>query len=1109
MADRNHRAAQPPGSRPWHNAASPRAASGRRTIIRRLSIGYLLVLLAFSLPPSAGAEPRPLVAGTPIRLPLVEGKDIRFTHLSTEQGLSENRVDHMLQDRQGFIWIGTLNGLNRYDGYRFKTYKPVPDNPNSLGGLRVFAVFEDRSGILWIGVDQELDRFDPVTETFTRFRADPDNPDGPSGYLEHMTQDRDGMLWLATRNGLDRLDPASGRFTHYRNDPHDPHSLTSNDVRFVLEDRQGTLWIAAGAGLDAFDRRTGRVLRHYPSSQQPPLDRILEDRSGLLWLSATRGGGLASLDRETGVFTRYTWFEGWPGTPGLRGCAAIHEDQHGMLWLATKPDGLVRFDRARRLFTRYRNNPADPTSLNNDDALSLLEDREGGVWVGTNGGGVNRFPSAPSPFTVYRKEPGNPNSLDEKNVVSVFEDSRGILWIGTISQLNRLDRKTGRYTLYRHDPANSESITSGVVRATVEDRAGFLWFGTWGGGLNRFDRRTGRFKAYRHDPADAASLSHDYILSLLIDHEGSLWAGTDDGLNRLDARTGRFTHFRSKSGSIESRWYPVLAEGADGSIWMGTYTRGLQRLDVRTGEIAAYKYDPKVRSSLSNNQVHALCVDHAGTLWVGTQNGLDRFDRTTGKFTTFGERDGLPNNAVEGILEDSAGNLWLSTSIGLSRFDPRARTFRNYFSEDGLADNEFNDFSVYYKSPSGEMFFGGVNGVTAFYPERVVDRPFVPPVVLTDFRLFNDPVPVGGRSPLKKSISYSDSLTLSHAQNIFTLEFSALSFASPTRIRYRYRLEELETHWNEASPTRRIVTYTTLPAGEYRFRVQSKDNRGGWSEPGLTLAIRVLPAWWNAWQFKTMVGASFALFLWLGHELRVRQLARQFNMRLEERVGERTRIARDLHDTLLQSFHAILLHLQIVSNELPGGKTKERLDSVIDQAAQAIVEGRDAVQGLRRSTVEASELGLPIKTLGEELAASDSRGPACTVRVEGTPRNLHPVIRDEVYRIGGEAMRNAFRHAQARRVEVEIRYDDRQFRLRVRDDGKGIDPAILSGQGSEGHYGLRGMRERATLTGGELAVWSEVDAGTAVELRVPARIAYARAPRTPWSLRVLGRKGKA
>jgi len=837
---------------------------------------WSLLALLLSAGPIAGAG-RPQVSReiAPIRLPVIEAKDIRFTHFSTEQGLSEGRVDHMLQDRRGFLWIGTLNGLSRYDGYRVKTYKPEPNNPNSLGGLRVFALLEDRSGILWIGVDQELDRFDPATETFTHFRADPDNPNTPSGYLEHMTQDRDGILWLATRNGLDRLDPASGRFTHYRNDPNDPHSLTSNDVRFVREDRQGTLWIATGAGVDAFDRLTRRVLRYYPNSQQPPLDRILEDRSGMLWLSATRGGGLASLDRKTGLFTRYIWFEGWPGTPGVRGCAAIQEDQRGMLWLATKPDGLVRFDRTRRLFTRYRNNPADPTSLNNDDALSLLEDREGGIWVGANGGGVNRFSSEFSPFTVYRKEFGNPNSLDEDNVVSVFEDSRGILWIGTTSQLNRLDRKTGRYTFYQHDPANSGSIATGVVRATVEDRAGYLWFGTWGGGLNRFDRRTGRFKAYRHNPADAERLGDDYVLSLLIDHEGSLWAGTDDGLNRLDARTGRFSHFGPKSGSPESRWYPVLAEGADGSIWMGTYTQGLRRLDVRTGEIVAYKYDPKVSGSLSNNQVHALSVDHTGTLWVGTQNGLDRFDRDAGKFTTFGERDGLPNNAVEGILEDAAGNLWLSTSSGLSKFDPRTRTFKNYFADDGLAGNEFNDFSVYFKSPSGEMFFGGVNGVTAFYPEKVVDRPFVPPLVLTDFRLFNNAVPVGGRSPLRKSITFTDSVTLSHAQNILALEFSALSFASPARTRYRYRLEGLETHWNEATASQRVVTYTTLPAGKYHFRVQAKVNRGEWSEPGLALEIRVLPAWWNTWQFRTVWITSLLLLTWFVYQLRVQQLQKR------------------------------------------------------------------------------------------------------------------------------------------------------------------------------------------------------------------------------------------
>ena len=247
----------------------------------------------------------------------------------------------------------------------------------------------------------------------------------------------------------------------------------------------------------------------------------------------------------------------------------------------------------------------------------------------------------------------------------------------------------------------------------------------------------------------------------------------------------------------------------------------------------------------------------------------------TGEFTTFGERDGLPNNAIEGILEDAAGNLWLSTGNGLCRFNPRTRTFKNYYTDDGLAGDEFNDSSMYHKSASGEMFFGGVNGVTAFYPEKVVDSPFVPPVVLTDFRLFNDPVPVGGSSPLEKSISYAGSLTLSHSQSIFSLEFSALSYARPMRTRYRYRLEDLETHWNEVAATYRVVTYTTLPARMYHFRVQSEDNRGEWSEPGLTLAIRVLPAWWNTWQFRTVWISSLLLLTWFVYQFRVRQLQRE------------------------------------------------------------------------------------------------------------------------------------------------------------------------------------------------------------------------------------------
>ncbi|HEY4048640.1 MAG TPA: two-component regulator propeller domain-containing protein [Acidobacteriaceae bacterium] len=1078
-----------------------------------ITINALTCLLASPAGAIADAKPPQISREiAPIRLRVIEGKDIRFTRFSMEQGLSESRVEFMLQDHQGFMWFGTFNGLNRYDGYRFKSYKPEPNNSNSIGGVRIYSLFQDRSGALWIGVEQELDRFDPVKQTFTHFHSNPNDPASPSGYVEHITQDSDGMLWLATRNGLDRLDPDTGRFTHYRHDPNDPQSLSSSDVRFVLEDRQGTLWVATGAGPDAFDRRTGKIIRHYPISRYPPLNRMLEDRSGTLWLSSDRDGGITSLDRKTGVFTTYAYFDEWPATPGVHGCSAILEDRHGMLWLATRPEGLIKFDRQRRQFTRYRNDPSNPASLSRSSAVSLVEDREGGIWVGTDSGGVNRFSSEPSPFTTFREEPGNPKSLQGTNfILSVFEDSQGILWVAT-RLLNRLDRKTGRFTVYRHDPADSASITADIVFGTVEDRAGFLWFSTWGGGLNRFDRRTGRFRAYRHDPANPASLSDDFVWSLLLDHDGNVWAGTEDGLNRLDMRTGRFTVFRF-DGPPESRVYRALAEDMDGSIWMGTFEQGLQHLDVRTGKIVAYKYDPNDSRSLSNNRVNAITVDHSGTLWVGTQNGLDRLDRKTGEFAIFNEREGLPNNAVEGILEDSAGNLWLSTGNGLSKFDPRARTFKHYHAEDGLAGDEFNSCSgCSFKSSAGEMFVGGVDGLTAFYPDRVVDNPYVPPIVLTDFRLFNDPVWPGKGSVLQKSIAYTDVLTLAHEQNIFSFEFSSLSYVAPQRNRYRYILEGLEKTWNEVGSGQRFVTYTTLPQGRYTFRVQGSSSSGVWNVNGANVVITILPPWWQTPWFRLLSVAAFLALLWATYQLRVRQLHHEFEMTVEARVGERVRIARDLHDTLLQSFHGVLLRLETVSfllRERPM-EAQETLDSTIEQVAEAITEGRDAVQGLRDSTVQGNDLPLAISTLGEELAVGPSKHRSgFRVAVEGEARDLHPILRDEIYKIAAEALRNAFRHAQAKQVEVEIRYDDEQFRLRVRDDGRGIDPAVLSGQGSEGHYGLRGMRERATVMGGKLVVWSEVNAGTELELRVPASTAYATARRRSWFSRRFAGKASA
>jgi signal transduction histidine kinase len=392
------------------------------------------------------------------------------------------------------------------------------------------------------------------------------------------------------------------------------------------------------------------------------------------------------------------------------------------------------------------------------------------------------------------------------------------------------------------------------------------------------------------------------------------------------------------------------------------------------------------------------------------------------------------------------------------------------------------------------MFFGGFSGATGFYPGKIRSSSFVPRTVLTDFRLFGNPVPIGAGSPLKQSVTSTESITLSHQQNIFSIEFSALSFFNSETNRYRYKLDGLDSDWHQVGSDQRVASYTTLPASTYKFEVQGATARGPWSEPA-RLRIEISPAWYQTLWFRAICIALFLLFVWCVYMLRLNELEREFQAALDARVDERTRIARELHDTLLQSFNGLLLRFQAVSNILPGrpDEAKRRIDGAIEQAAQAITEGRDAVHELRWGGLS-TDLGQALNSFGKELLASSAPegGPDIRVQVEGTPHALNPIVRDEAYRISAEALRNAIRHANARRIEAEIRYDEHYLRVRIRDDGKGIDSAILSRDHAVGHWGLRGMRERAKLVGGSLEVWSQLDAGTEIEFSVPAASAYAK-----------------
>jgi ligand-binding sensor domain-containing protein/signal transduction histidine kinase len=1030
------------------------------------------------------------LAAWPIRLPIVDATNNRFLRVSTAEGVWQTKVDSIVQDDSGFMWFGTHFGLYRYDGYAFKVFFGDPGNPDSLDCIDVRALFKDRDGALWVGCDQSLDKFDQTTETFKHY---------PIPLATHITQDTGGMLWVTTPSGLYRRDPVSGAIQRYSYDSNDPSSISSNDLSYCGEDKAGSLWVASNGGLDEFDRRAGKVTRHIvlPDAQgSHPVEGLelgcYEDRFGLLWIFHGSPNPLAVFDRNSNTLTRYAFPEREPTVTRVQ---AMLEDRNGDLWIATHGLGLLKLDRKQGNFVRYISIPTDPESIPQDKLDALFADREGNIWVATGRTGPAFLAAEPAPFKKLPKVPG---STIEPFVGALYEDRQGVLWIGTPEALIRRDQGTEQITVYRTD---QPAVYTDVV-SIGEDGSGSLWVGTYGHGLHRFDRRSGKFNTYRHNPGDPHSLSNDIVMRLLLDHNGTLWAGTEDGLDRFDPATEHFTTYKLEPRSV---LILELIEDREGKIWIGTDSSGLRRFDPATGQLASYEHSTNVPGALSDNRVNSVHFDRSGTMWVGTQNGLDELDPQTGRFSAFTQRDGLSGNAVGCILEDKRSNLWISTNNGVTRFNHQSKTFTNFSTAEGLPGPNLTGWGACFRSPSGEMFFGGYNGGTSFFPDKVVDSSRAPPIVLTDFRLFGNPVQIGAHSPLQKSISYTSELILPHEQNVFSIAFAGLSYASPATNRYRYRLEGLERDWNEVRSDRRQAIYTTLPAGTYTFRAQAATGGGPWTAPGVALRIEILPPWWSTRPFQAAVGTVLFLIAWAAYRQRLNQVARQF----ESTLAERTRIARELHDTLLQSFHGLLLQFQAAYKLLPArpAEAKQNLGNAIDSAFEAITEGRDAVQGLRASTVGGNDLAAAIKTLGEGLASQGAEQSSVLLRVDvgGTPQSLRPLVRDEIYRIAGEALRNAFRHAGATRIEVDLCYDERQLRLRLRDDGKGIDPQFLREGGQGRNYGIRGMRERAKLIGGSLAVWTAPDSGAEVELSIPASRAYAapRAAQRGWWVRKL------
>ncbi len=837
--------------------------------------------------------------------PLIHSQErqIKFENIGIEEGLSQASIHCIWQDSKGFMWIGTESGVNRYDGYNFVVYTPDLKNPKSLSNNWVYSVYEDHLGNLWIGTDDGLNRFNREKETFTRYFHDPEDSSSLSNSKVYtIYEGKSGSLWIGTDNGLNRFSREDETFKRYQFEPENPQSLSDDHIRSILEDTSGILWVGTDNGLNKLNPKMETWVRFLrrpedaSSLSHNSINSICEDSLGMLWIGTD--GGLNQFDPSTGKFEQYRHIPGDTKSLSDDWIHVVYQDHLGTLWIGTNEGGLNRFDRDKREFVYYKGDPKNPHSLSSNRIYSICEDQSGIIWVGTYGGALCKFNREPKRFRLITHDPENPYSLSHNFVRAFLIDQSGTLWVGTDGGgLNKYDQENNRFIHYQHNPRDPRSLSNDRVFSIVEDSSGVLWIGTYGGGLNRFDPKSGKFTSYRHSPSDPNSISDDRIRYIIYKGQpGVLWIGTDGGgLNKFDTEKGIFTRYKSDPLDPDSlsndRVWRIL-KSRSGAMWIATFGGGLNKFDPEKGQFSHYRFDPDDPNSLSNDYLTALHEGQSGILWMGSNGeGLIKFDPQKEMFSNYPEAEGLAGNAVYGILEDDEGCLWISTNNGLSKFNPQTETFRNYDVNDGLQNNEFNGGSR-YKSPEGEMFFGGISGFNSFYPGMIKDNPYAPRVVITNFRIFNKLVPIqeeeDEQSPLTKSITETDKIQLSYRDNMLSFEFAALHYVFPDKNEYAYKMEGFDKDWIYTSATQRFASYTNLDPGEYTFRVKASNNDGLWNEEGASLKIVIVPPFWETLWFRVIAVIFILSLIFLGFDLRLRNI-KAHKVKLERLVAEQTK----------------------------------------------------------------------------------------------------------------------------------------------------------------------------------------------------------------------------
>lgn len=1019
---------------------------------------------------------------------ILSRQEMRFERITPEKGFPGVMVYSILQDYQGFMWFATMSGLIKYDGYKFTTYRYDKSDTNTLRGYNFHCLYEDKSKNLWIGGSGVLSRYNREKDNFENYFLEIIKRQ-PAQVIHSICEDDSANLYLGVgKYGFYGFNTKIKTFENFglKNivEPHFRSGWTGSLCR-----DENIIWLVQSDGLLKFNmlNHTFQNYMHIPGNRNSLSSDntycMIKDASNILWIGTFNG--LNKFDISTGRFEVFGINDYSTGILNNTDILHIAEPENGKLWMLTS-EGLFIFDKDKGLLYDYYHEPENPYSLSTNFLWYTYKDKSGIIWVGTQFGGLNKYNPEQSKFTHYKHDEHSINSITGGYVRALLEDREGYIWVGTMQGLNKFNIITNEVTRFQVQTPGKKTISDNNISALCEDREGNIWIGTLNG-LNCLDIKSGNFIRYMHNNNDSTSLGHQMISQLYEDKHGVLWIATQGGgLDRFNKEQKSFTHYKpvfSDTNSISSESVESFFEDKSGNLWIGSW-RGLNKFDRDKGIFKVYNY--------SESGVEPLLIpfeDKKNRFWtVSWQTGLSLFDRNSGSYIlSFGIKEGFPSNTATNILEDDAGNLWVGTINGLTKYNPETGKFINYDVTDGLPfDMIWHESQL--KDRQGYLYFGGEGGFFRFHPDSLEENNSVPQIVFTDFKIFNEPVKLSDEGPLKENINVTKQLNLTYKDEIFSLEFASLDYRNPAKNQYAYILEGFNKDWVYTNSANRIATYTTIDPGEYVFRVKGSNNDGLWNETGVSIKIIITPPWWATWWFRTIaiifiLGVSvFAVKLRFKALRNEKKQQEDFTRQIiSAHEDERNRISRGLHDSLGQNL-LIVKNLALLGKKHPE-KNPELFNNIEKLSSAIIREVRDISYNLYPYQLERLGLTKALESITERaLKSSEIK---FTKEIDTIDNIFSHEEEINIFRVVQECINNIVKHSGAKRASLKIKKPGRDLLITISDNGKGFDVNEILSDKSKTGIGLINMKERLKLLAGTLEIKSAPGKGTKFKIKIP------------------------